>query len=486
MVRVAVRQRAQCSIGRRAVRSPSMGSSQRFMARPDTQYVCPSCGAVPAKWPGRCHDCGEWNTLAEESAPPPSPRECAPARRGRSSSPGSRRRGRTGASLHRDRRARSRAQRQTVAGSAVLIGGDPGIGKSTLVLQAAAALARSGAEAPYVSGEESRADPHAGRAAGGGRRAGPGDLGDLVRDVLGTFDQVHAPQLLVIDSIQTVYVGSVAAVAGSMGQVRAARAADRLREAKRRGSVPGRPRHRGRTDRRPAGTRARGRRGPLFRGRPRPQFRMLRAVKNRFGSANEIGVFEMAERGLIEVPNPSELFLAERQAGVAGAVVVAAMEGSRPLLCRGSGPGRAEPLRHPAAHRGRLGWRPPGHVASRAGDPGALGDQQTLHLSERRRRAAHRRACGGSRGCRTPWYRRCWIDRRRRPPCFSARSASPSEVRAVGRTEARLKEAAKLGFEQVFLPTGGSPGARRALAQDGLRIQEIEQLAGAPRAARLR
>jgi DNA repair protein RadA/Sms len=312
-----------------------MVTSQPCMARPDTHYVCQSCGAVHAKWAGRCDSCGEWNTLVEESAPAPVPKGMRAGAAQRLDLVAL-----AGASAGPARLSTAIAELDRVLGgglvhgSTVLIGGDPGIGKSTLVLQAAAALARAGAEVAYVSGEES-IDQIRLRAARLGVSNAPVQVtaATSVRDVLGTFDQVHAPQLLVIDSIQTMYVDSVEAAPGTVTQLRTS-AHELIRFAKRRGTALFLIGHVTK-DGQIAGPRVLEHMVDAvvyFEGDRGHQFRILRAVKNRFGAANEIGVFEMAEQGLIEVPNPSALFLAEREAGVSGAAVFAGMEGSRPLL----------------------------------------------------------------------------------------------------------------------------------------------------------
>ena len=208
------------------------------MARADTQYVCQSCGAVHAKWAGRCEACEEWNTLAAENAPQPVPKglRAGVAKQlelvglaGKTSGPA-----RLSTAIAELDRVLGGG---LVAGSTVLIGGDPGIGKSTLVLQAAAALASAGAEVAYVSGEE-LIDQIRLRAARLGVTEAPVQLSAAtsVRDILGTFDQAGAPQLLVIDSIQTMYVDNVEAAPGTVTQLRTS-AHELIRFAKRRGTA---------------------------------------------------------------------------------------------------------------------------------------------------------------------------------------------------------------------------------------------------------
>ena len=305
------------------------------MARAETRYVCQSCGSVHAKWAGRCEGCGAWNTLAEETAPTPVPKGLRAGGAQRlelfglaGAAPGPTRLSTASAELDRVLGG------GLVEGSAVLIGGDPGIGKSTLVLQAGAALANAGAAVAYVSGEES-IDQTRLRAARLGVAAAPLEVAAAtsVREILSTFDHPRAPQLLVIDSIQTMFVDNVESAPGTVTQLRTS-AHELIRFAKRRGTALLLVGHVTK-DGQIAGPRVLEHMVDAvlyFEGDRGHQFRILRAVKNRFGAANEIGVFEMAERGLIEVSNPSALFLAEREAGVSGAAVFAGIEGSRPLL----------------------------------------------------------------------------------------------------------------------------------------------------------
>ena len=452
------------------------------MARADKQYVCQSCGAVHAKWAGRCDACGEWNTLAEESAPQPVPKgmRAGAGRRlelvglaDKSSGPARL----STAIVELDRVLGG----GLVAGSTVLIGGDPGIGKSTLVLQAAAALAGAGAEVAYISGEES-VDQIRLRAARLAVAEAPVQLSAAtsVRDILGTFERSGAPQLLVIDSIQTMYVDSVEAAPGTVTQLRTS-AHELIRFAKRRGTALFLIGHVTK-DGQIAGPRVLEHMVDAvvyFEGERGHQFRVLRAVKNRFGAANEIGVFEMAEQGLVEVPNPSALFLAEREAGVSGAAVFAGMEGSRPLLVEVQALVGPTPLGTP--RRTVVGW-----------DGARLA--MLLAVLESR--------CGLALGGRDVYLNVAGGLRIGEPAADLAVAAAlvsalfdrpvppaavlfgevglAGEVRAVGHTEARLKEAAKLGFEQVIMPVAGARGAARPRPDLGLRVQEIRRLRELP------
>ncbi|MGH6903927.1 MAG: DNA repair protein RadA, partial [Geminicoccaceae bacterium] len=363
-----------------------------------------------------------------------------------------------------------------VQGSTVLIGGDPGIGKSTLVLQAAAALATAGAEVAYVSGEES-VDQIRLRATRLGISGAPVRMtaATSVRDILATFDHPRAPQLVVIDSIQTMFVDNVEAAPGTVTQLRTS-AHELIRFAKRRGTALLLIGHVTK-DGQIAGPRVLEHMVDAvvyFEGERGHQFRILRAVKNRFGAANEIGVFEMAEQGLVEVPNPSALFLAEREAGVSGAAVFAGIEGSRPLLIEIQALVGPSPLGTP--RRTVVGW-----------DAARLA--MLLAVLETR--------CGLVIGGRDVYLNVAGGLRIAEPAADLAVAAAvvsslldrpvpaaavffgevglAGEVRAVSQTEARLKEAAKLGFEQVVVPAAGGRGSPRA-ASEGLRIHEIRRL----------
>lgn len=303
------------------------------MAKAKSHYVCQSCGAVHPRWAGQCSACGTWDTLVEE-------RESA--------APGALKPGKAGrielVSLSSDIAPAPRTPTGNeeldrvlgggfVAGAAVLIGGDPGIGKSTLLLQVAAAMSAQ-AEVLYISGEESNAQVQL-RAARLGLAGAGVHLASAtsVRDILGLLKTLHSPSLVVIDSIQTMYVDTIDSAPGTVSQVRAS-AAELVRLAKQRGItlvLVGHVTKEGQL----AGPRVLEHMVDTvlyFEGERSHLYRLLRAVKNRFGAAGEIGVFAMGERGLEPVANPSALFLLRREAPVSGAAVHAGMEGSRPVL----------------------------------------------------------------------------------------------------------------------------------------------------------
>src|SRR6516164_3920345 len=334
------------------------------MARSQARFACQQCGAVHAKWTGRCDGCGAWNSLIEELPREGPPSGLAKDRRGGRSLGFV---GLIGPSELPPRRLTGIAELDRVCGggfvpgSAVLVGGDPGIGKSTLLLQAAAAIAPPpgppGARptnAAYITGEEA-IDQVRLRA----ERLGVAGSSVLlaatsnVRDIIASLDRDDAPDLVVVDSIQTMYLDTLDSAPGTVSQVRGA-AQELIRLAKRRGFVLVLVGHVTKE-----GVIA----GPrvlehmvdtvlYFEGERGHRFRILRAVKNRFGATDEIGVFEMSDCGLVEVPNPSALFLSGRSAGaqdgfgvaaeddpedlavpqVGGSAVFAGMEGTRPVL----------------------------------------------------------------------------------------------------------------------------------------------------------
>ncbi len=307
------------------------------MARSDTRYVCQSCGAVYPKWAGRCEACEAWNSLVEEAAPKPIPKGLS------GGGTGGRALGLVGLDDEFEAPPRLNAGLAElnrvlgggiVPGSAVLIGGDPGIGKSTLLLQAAAALARAGHSVAYLSGEES-VDQIRLRAARLRVAGTPVRLATAtsVRDLLATLDVPDAPDVVIVDSIQTVYVDSLESAPRTVAQLRAS-AHELIRFAKRRGAalfLVGHVTKEGQI----AGPRVLEHMVDAvlyLEGDRYHQYRILRAVKNRFGSTDEVGVFEMADTGLREVRNPSEAFLEERSGNAAGATVAVTMEGTRPIL----------------------------------------------------------------------------------------------------------------------------------------------------------
>ncbi|MEQ1710435.1 MAG: DNA repair protein RadA [Hyphomicrobium sp.] len=300
-------------------------------------YVCQNCGAVSTRWAGKCLGCGEWNTIAEETdAGPPPGSGITKATRGRVVTLESL----TGSTAEAPRftTGSSELDRVTgggiVPGSALLIGGEPGIGKSTLLLQLTASLARAGRRAVYFSGEEATAQVRL-RAERLGVADAPVALAaeTNVANILATLAEGPKADLVVVDSIQTLWADALEAAPGTVSQVRAATQA-LIRHAKTQGSAVLLVGH---------VTKDGNIAGPkviehmvdtvlYFEGDRGHPYRILRAVKNRFGASDEIGVFEMIGSGLREVPNPSELFLGERNSKSPGLAVFAGMEGTRPIL----------------------------------------------------------------------------------------------------------------------------------------------------------
>jgi DNA repair protein RadA/Sms len=310
---------------------------EEVLAKTTTRYVCQQCGSAQAKWMGRCPDCGEWNTLVETVV------ESRSARAGRMASTQALRnqprllRDVTADGFTRISLTMGELDRVLggglVPGSLVLIGGDPGIGKSTLLLQASAVLAAAGGPVLYVSGEESAQQIKLRAARIGLDGDGLYVLTETnVEAILDHILQLQ-PRLVVVDSIQTVYLDELDSAAGSVSQVR--ESAARLMQVAKGQNIPvfliGHVTKTGML----AGPRVLEHivdtvlylEGDRFHA-----YRLLRCVKNRFGASSEVGVFEMQDVGMAEVTNPSEVFLAERLPNAAGSAIAVTLEGTRPLL----------------------------------------------------------------------------------------------------------------------------------------------------------
>lgn len=333
------------------------------MAKAQRNYVCQACGAVSSKWAGKCESCGEWNCIAEEAsetAAPPKGLGGGSRGRGRAL-PLVGLKGEDSSGIPRQASGIAEFDRVTggglVPGSALLIGGDPGIGKSTLLLQAMCALALKGARCLYVSGEEA-VDQVRLRADRLNLAHAPVELASAtnVRDIVATMEDSGAPVgVIVIDSIQTMYVDTVESAPGTVTQVRTS-AQEIIRIGKKRGITVLFVGHVTK-DGQIAGPRVLEHMVDTvlyFEGDRSHQFRILRAVKNRFGPTDEIGVFEMAGEGLVQVENPSALFLAQRQANVPGSAVLCGLEGTRPVLVEVQALVAPSPLGTP--RRAVIGW----------------------------------------------------------------------------------------------------------------------------------
>jgi DNA repair protein RadA/Sms len=458
------------------------------MARAQARFVCQECGAVHAKWVGRCESCGAWNSLVEEA-----PREAVPKGLGGKAPGGGKPRpidivGLTGASAMPPRRTSGIAEFDRVcggglvAGSALLVGGDPGIGKSTLLLQVVAALATRSAKSGeplgclYISGEEAidQVRMRAERLAVSGA---PVELATAtsIRDIAATLDREDRPQIVVIDSIQTMYLDTLDSAPGTVSQVRAA-AQELIRLAKRRGFtiiLVGHVTKEGVI----AGPRVLEHMVDTvlyFEGERGHQFRILRAVKNRFGPTDEIGVFEMTDAGLAEVPNPSALFLAERSHDVSGAAIFAGMEGTRPVLVEIQALVAPSPPGTP--RRAVVGWD---------------GNRLAMIMAVLDAR------CGLAIGANDIYLNVAGGLRIGEPAAdlavaaalISALTEQPvpaecvvfgeiglsGEVRAVSQSDARLKEASKLGFTGALVPPRRGKGGK-APREGGIAVTEIAHL----------
>ncbi|WP_133486465.1 DNA repair protein RadA [Aliiroseovarius marinus] len=446
------------------------------MAKAQKIFTCSACGASSSKWSGRCEGCGEWNTIQEDT-----PLSAGPA----SKSLG----GKRGASIAlTDLSTEEAPPPRTecgmgeldrvlggglVPGSAILVGGDPGIGKSTLLLQAAARFAQAGLPTIYVSGEEASAQVRM-RAQRLGLTDAPVRLAaeTNLRDIMTTLDN-ERPALAIIDSIQTMWADNVDSAPGSVSQVRAA-AHELTTFAKKRGIsvvLVGHVTKEGQIA------------GPrvvehmvdtvlYFEGERGHQFRILRAVKNRFGPADEIGVFEMTGAGLSEVVNPSALFLSDREDPAPGSVVFAGIEGTRPVLVELQA--LVAPSPHSQPRRSVLGWDS-GRLAmilavleARCGIPFAgldvyLNVAGGMKISEPAADLAVAAALLSAReDASIP----------KDTVVFGEISLSGA-LRPVGQTENRLKEAQKLGFTSAIAPTRSKTGSG-----SGLNIQKMSDLTG--------
>src|SRR6516165_7758653 len=434
-------------------------------------FVCQNCGAAFARWAGKCEACGEWNTLVEESAEGPR----RPSRKGRPFAIESLK----GTSQDAPRLASGIAEFDRVTGgglvrgSALLLGGDPGIGKSTLLLEVAASFARSRHRAVYISGEEAVAQIRL--------RAERLDLAETnvelaaetsVEDIVVTLSQGATPRVLVIDSIQTVWTQTVESAPGTVTQVRGS-AAELIRFAKRSGAAVILVGHVTK-DGQIAGPRVVEHMVDAvlsFEGEGSQQFRILRAIKNRFGPTDEIGVFEMTGAGLREVANPSELFLSQRDLGTPGTAVFAGIEGTRPILVELQA--LVAPTSLGTPRRAVIGW-----------DPGRL--SMVLAVLE-----AH---CGVKLGGHDVYLNVAGGLRIQEPAADLAAAAAlvsslanaplppdavyfgevslSGAVRPVPQTAARLREAQKLGLARAIVPE-----AARSEAPDGVSLSPVGTLA---------
>lgn len=465
------------------------------MAKRTTRFVCQNCGSITSRWAGRCDGCGEWNTIVEELDGGAGGVGGAPA--GISVSA---KRGRvvplvalSGEAKEAPRLASGMSELDRVTGggfvrgSALLVGGDPGIGKSTLLIQAAAAMANAGHRVVYVSGEEAIGQVRL-RAERLGLAGAPVALAaeTSVEDILATLSAGPVPAFVVIDSIQTLWTELAESAPGTVTQVRTAAQA-LIRWAKSSGATVVLVGHVTK-DGQIAGPRVVEHMVDAvlyFEGDGARQFRVLRSVKNRFGATDEIGVFEMTGAGLREVANPSELFLGERDGRSPGTAVFAGMEGSRPLLIEIQA--LVAPTSLGTARRAVVGWD---------------GNRLSMILAVLE---AH---CGVRLGQHDVYLNVAGGLRIAEPAADLAVAAAlvsslsgvalapesvyfgevglSGAIRPVARADARLKEAERLGFRAAVLPAGnlegkserGKKDTGRAAPTTGLDLGELDVLAG--------
>ncbi|MFA1795612.1 MULTISPECIES: DNA repair protein RadA [Bacillus] len=433
------------------------------MAKSKTKFICHSCGYESAKWMGKCPGCGAWNTMVEETI------KKAPANRRAAFSHSVQTVQKPSPITSIETSEEPRVQTKleefnrvlgggVVKGSLVLIGGDPGIGKSTLLLQVSAQLADTAGSVLYISGEESvkqtklRAD-----------RLGIHSqmlhvLSETDMEYISSAIQEMKPAFVVVDSIQTVYQSDITSAPGSVSQVREC-TAELMKIAKTNGIpifIVGHVTKEGSIA------------GPrllehmvdtvlYFEGERHHTFRILRAVKNRFGSTNEMGIFEMREEGLTEVLNPSEIFLEERSAGASGSSIVASMEGTRPILVE------IQALISPTS------FGNPRRMAT-----GIDHNRVSLIMAVLEKRVglllqnqdAYLKVAGGVKLDEPAIDLAVAVSIassfRDTPPnpadCFIGEVGLTGEVRRVSRIEQRVKEAAKLGFKRMIIPEANADG----------------------------
>lgn len=448
------------------------------MSKNKTTFVCQDCGSVSRKWAGQCDGCGQWDSIVEEVG------------EGGFSKISAKSSGRKLEFVPLLGEAKEVPRSSTdikeldrvlggglVVGSAILIGGDPGIGKSTMVLQAVASLASSGAKTAYISGEES-VDQVRLRARRLGLEAAPVDLMSAtnVKDIISSVNVANGPKIVVIDSIQTMYVEEITSAPGTVSQVRAA-AHELISFAKKKNItllIVGHVTKEGQIA------------GPkvlehmvdtvlYFEGERGHQFRILRAIKNRFGAANEIGVFEMRDKGLAEVPNPSALFLSGLGGKISGSTIFAGMEGTRPVLVEVQALVASTPV--PTPRRAVVGWDSNRLAMIIA----VLQTRYGLFLADKE---VYLNVAGGlkinepaadlavaialiSSALDKPLPEECVV--------FGELGLS-GEVRMVGQSDIRIKESEKLGFSRAIVPNGAKSQNNAFILQEIRHIREVAKL----------
>ena len=432
------------------------------MAKNKTRYVCQECGYVSASYLGRCPNCGAWNSFVEETTTP-----TQAAAQPRVTSAGSKIQPQklTEVTIEKENRVQTDLGELNrvlgggvVPGSLILIGGDPGIGKSTLLLQVSGQLAQTGGKVLYVSGEESASQIK--------MRAGRLHVGESgmylypetdMPSIQAAIDEMQ-PDYVIIDSVQTMDVPDMNSAVGSVSQIREV-TSELMRIAKanqitifivghvtKDGSIAGPKTLEHMVDT-----------VLYFEGDMHHTYRILRSVKNRFGSTNEIGIFEMHQSGLEEVANPSEIFLEERLAGATGSAVVVSMEGTRPILVE------IQALISPTMYGN-----------AKRTSSGLDHNKVSLIMAVLEKRAnlmlqnqdAYLKATGGVKLdepaidlAMAVAIASSYRDQEILPTdCFVGEIGLTGEVRRVNRIEDRIKEAAKLGFKRIFVPKNNLSG----------------------------
>lgn len=438
-----------------------------------THFVCQNCGYEAPRWFGRCPECGSWNSLVEESIAPEETHvpEGQPVNQPLTLAEIE--------DLETERIGTGFSELDRVLGggivpgSLILLGGDPGIGKSTLVLQVSNDLAARGQKVLYVSGEESARQIKLRAVRLGARGQG---LFLLAETEIGAVKRAIArlnPGLVVIDSIQTMYLSEMSSAPGSVSQVREV-AGQLLRLAKESNTaiiIVGHV------------TKAGALAGPrllehmmdtvlYFEGERHLAYRILRASKNRFGSNSEIGIFEMESSGLVEVPNPSEIFLAERPRGAAGTVVVASLEGTRPLLVELQALVAPTPFGLPRRMVGGLDVNRALLVLAvlerKAGL--ALGSQDIyLKVAGGVKLDEPAVDLGVALAIVSSFRDRPLAEKM----VVMGEVGLTGEIRAVGRLEQRLKEAQRLGFETAVIPASGPRVKAEGEKMRVLRVKDV-------------
>ncbi len=444
------------------------------MAKSSSQFVCQACGSVTNKWAGKCEACGQWNSIVEETAQETTPKGLTGGKGKKIAFESM-----EGANEEAPRIAIGINEMDRmlgggmVPGSAILIGGDPGIGKSTLLLQAVSSLGKAGRKTVYISGEESIAQVRL-RATRLGLVQPNVELAAAtnIRDIISSLDGGNAPDMVVIDSIQTMFLDNIESAPGTVTQVRAA-SLELIKLAKRRDMVLFLVGHVTK-DGQIAGPRVLEHMVDTvlyFEGERGHQFRILRAVKNRFGGTDEIGVFAMTDKGLEEVSNPSALFLSQRQGQVSGAAVFAGMEGSRPILVEIQALVASSPLATP--RRAVVGW----DSARLAMILAVLETRCNVVMHDKE---VYLNIAGGLRISEPA------ADLAVAAALLSALTNIPvpdhtvffgeiglsGEVRQVGRADARLKESEKLGFKHSITPVLANH--KLAIGNEG--VSHVQQL----------